>query len=83
MILTLRLLEVIEANLEANLEAARGHLRPTSRPLRPLESTNKPGTYGTNLEEGLVTHNNLEEGLVTLKNLEEGLVTLNKKFLLP
>ena len=60
-------IEAAEADLEA-VEAAQGHPRP-------LQATNKPGIYETNLEEGLVTLNNLEEGLVTLNNLEEDLVT--------
>ena len=42
-------IEAAEADLEA-VEAAQGHPRP-------LQATNKPGIYETNLEEGLVTLN--------------------------
>ena len=57
-----------EADLEADLEAAEADLEAaeaTQGHPRPLQATNKPGIYETNLEEGLVTLNNLEEGLVT------------------
>ena len=58
----------LEADLEAKIEAAEADLEAaeaTQGHPRPLQATNKPGIYETNLEEGLVTLNNLEEHLVT------------------
>ena len=50
----------LEADLEAEIEAAEADLEAaeaTQGHPRPLQATNKPGIYETNLEEGLVTQN--------------------------